>query len=63
MILCEHSIKVFFKPFTLLSFLGIGGMFYINSNGDRDADFALTDLDPLTGDWKVSDSIEKTKIT
>ena len=29
-------------------------MFYINPNGDRDADFSLIDLDPLTGDWKVS---------
>ena len=25
----------------------------MNPNGDRDADFALKDLDPVTGKWRV----------
>ena len=36
-----------------ISFSGIGGKFYMNPNGDRDADFALKDLNPATGEWRV----------
>ena len=32
---------------------GIGGMVYINENGDRDADFTLLDEEPVTGEWRV----------
>ena len=33
--------------------LGIGGMVYINENGDRDTDFTLLDMEPGTGNWRV----------
>ena len=36
---------------------GIGGMVYVNSNGDKDADFSLLDLDPMTGKYRVSNRI------
>ena len=29
-------------------------MVYMNENGDRDTDFTLIDVDPITGDWRVS---------
>ena len=32
---------------------GIGGMVYMNENGDRDTDFTLIDVDPNKGDWRV----------
>lgn len=28
-------------------------MTYINANGDRDADFSLIDMSPVSGDWRV----------
>ena len=37
--------------------LGIGGKVYVNLNGDRDADFSLLDLDPVTGKYRVSDQM------
>ena len=29
-------------------------MVYVNQNGDRDADFSLLDLDPVSGEYRVS---------
>lgn len=39
---------------TLIFCTGIGGMVYMNENGDRDTDFTLIDVEPTTGDWRVS---------
>ncbi|XP_053381094.1 atrial natriuretic peptide receptor 1-like [Mercenaria mercenaria] len=35
------------------TFPGIGGPFFINSNGDRVVDYSILDLDPKTGDFNV----------
>jgi len=32
---------------------GIGGPVFINENGDRDTDFTLLDMDPVSGDFRV----------
>ena len=32
---------------------GISGTIKINVNGDRDSDFTITDLDPVSGEWQV----------
>lgn len=42
-----------FKLYGLLNFLGITGMVRIDDNGDRDADYSLLDLDPVTGRFEV----------
>ena len=33
--------------------VGIGGMVYVNEHGDRDTDFTLLDMEPVTGNWRV----------
>ena len=35
------------------AFTGIGGLMYVNANGDSDPDFTLLDSEPLEGDWRV----------
>ena len=37
----------------LIYFLGVTGNVSINGNGDRNADYALLDMDPTTGDFRV----------
>ena len=43
---CLYCISVFFPS-------GIGGIVDINENGDRDTDFTLIDVDPVSGNWRV----------
>lgn len=38
---------------TNLLFLGITGIVRMDDNGDRDADYSLLDLDPVTGRFEV----------
>ena len=40
--------------FELPSFSGVTGTVYINDNGDRIADYALLDMDPEDGKFKVA---------
>ena len=37
-----------------ISFEGIGGMVYIDENGDRDIDIDLMDMEPTTGKFRVT---------
>jgi atrial natriuretic peptide receptor A len=45
---------VFFDSFLLIIiFIGITGHVRIDDNGDRDADYSVLDLDPITGKFEV----------
>lgn len=41
------------KPVLPLFFSGITGHVRIDDNGDRDADYSILDLDPITGKFEV----------
>lgn len=44
-------------------FNGLTGHVRIDDNGDRDADYSILDLDPITGRWECSKSKVKKLIT
>lgn len=45
--------KLLHRSQLILLFTGITGAVRIDDNGDRDADYSLLDLDPVTGRFEV----------
>lgn len=38
--------------------IGVTGVVRIDANGDRNADYSLLDMNPVTGDFEVSNGVE-----
>lgn len=51
--LIPSTILVFREIILKIMFLGITGHVRIDDNGDRDADYSILDLDPITGRFEV----------
>lgn len=52
LIACTHALNFYFNFYFLLR-AGITGHVRIDDNGDRDADYSIIDLDPITGKFEV----------
>lgn len=42
----------------LFTEIGVTGVVRIDANGDRNADYSLLDMNPVTGDFEVSNGVE-----
>lgn len=44
--------------FVFFTEIGVTGVVRIDANGDRNADYSLLDMNPVTGDFEVSNGVE-----